>query len=169
MHLSVTKGFYHLCNLLKKVNSLPLPWDWGAEICWVVSVTWGAASGWALRFPWPCIHRQNYLWVPTGAGEMQQGSSSLIWSVHHVILKSFDFMLMILCNHLVKQNKWFLDRNTGVHPGHQNPYLSALLLKGLVEECSLKHAFRCLSAGLKQLRPHVGLILFGQLAGGDAC
>lgn len=76
---------------------------------------------------------------------------------------------MILCNHLVKQNNWFLDRNIGVHPDHQNPYLSALLLKGPVEERSLKHAFRCLHAGLKQLRPHVVLILFGWLAGGDAC
>lgn len=157
VHLSVTKWFYSLCILVKKVNSLAQFWIWTQKrldlpdcVCDPRSYLWLGQ-----RLCGTCLASHNPQMVQTTYGslldttETQHVSCSLIWNFHHISWKSFDFISLMLCYHLAKQSNWLLDHNSGVHPGHQTPCLAMLLPRGPGEECSLKHSFRYLTFGLK--------------------
>lgn len=155
MHLSVTKWFYSLCILVKKVNSLPHFWKWDSE-----EIRFGRLCRWLRELPlaelealWYSSCRPQSLRTTYGSlldtSGTQRVSCSLIGNVHPINWKSFDFVSLMLCNPLVKRSNWLLDHNSGVHPGNQTPCLSTFLPRGPGEERSLKRAFRYLSFDLK--------------------
>lgn len=127
VHLSLTKWFYSLCNLVQKINSPPQYWKWDSEemrfarsCLWLreLSLAELQALGYLSCPPWS-RNIENYLWVAVRHCETQHISCSLIWNVHPISWKSFDFISQVLCNHLVKKRNRWLNCNGGVHPGHQ--------------------------------------------------